>query len=57
MKENPQYRGFEIGDVIGQAEIMMRLHPKKKEAISRLNEAIQFLTSSGAMETIFNKYR
>ncbi len=57
MKLNPRYQNFEIGDVIGSAEIMIRVHPSKAHVLERFNKAIQQLKQSGQIERIYVQYR
>ncbi len=57
MSQNPSYRQFEIGDVVGEDELMMRVHPNKKYLIPLLNEAIEQMMQSGEMQQIHSKYR
>jgi len=54
--KNESYRNYVIGDVIGDVDVMMRVHPSKKQEIERLNKAIKNLSTSGEIEKIFGKY-
>lgn len=53
-KQNPLYASLEIGDVVGQYDVAIRVHPSKQSIIPKLNSAIKLLKNKGAIEKIFN---
>ncbi|MGI0115819.1 substrate-binding periplasmic protein [Zooshikella sp. RANM57] len=57
MKQNPDYKDFEVGYEVSSVDIMLRIHPNKAEALPRFNSAIKQLTDSGTIEQIWKKYR
>lgn len=57
MLRTPEYRGFRIGPVIEDLPIMMRLHPTRRSALTRIDNAIETLIESGGIEAIYERYR
>lgn len=47
----------EYGNIIGDVEIMFRLHISKKYALERLNKALKKLLENGTIDKIYAKYR
>ena len=54
-KKTPEHH-YIMGDIIGDVEVMMRVHPSKKQALERLNKSIEKLSTSGEIEKIYKKY-
>lgn len=52
----PEYRKLEVGDTISSFDVGMRVHPRHKAWLPRLDEAILQLKRSGAIERIYAKY-
>jgi polar amino acid transport system substrate-binding protein len=57
MKREAKYQDFVMGNYESRVDLMIRLHPNKKLAISRFNEAIRKLLELGIIENIYDKYR
>jgi polar amino acid transport system substrate-binding protein len=57
IKTDPKLKTIKIGDVIGSADIMFRVHPSKASVIPAMNQAITELKANGTIETIYSKYR
>lgn len=57
IKEAPAYHRFEIGEVVGDVEISLRIHPSKVSLVPRLNSAIKTMKQSGEIDRIYAKYR
>ncbi len=57
IKETPAYRRFELGAVVGDVEIGLRIHPSKAGVVARINQAIEALQRSGDIERIYAAYR
>jgi polar amino acid transport system substrate-binding protein len=53
----PEYRVLEIGNVVDEQQVMMRVHPKNAELLPRLNAAIEQLIDHGEIKGIYDKYR
>ena len=56
-REHPAFRSLEMGDVVAQAEVMMRIHISKAELLPRLNQALLALKKKGEIAAIYAKYR
>ncbi len=52
----PEYRYFEVGDVMNSYDVSMRVNPKREAWLPKLDEAILQLKKSGAIEKIYGKY-
>ncbi|OZG74342.1 hypothetical protein BTA51_04840 [Hahella sp. CCB-MM4] len=57
MQQDPAYQKLEVGYQVSSVNVMLRIHPNKKEALPRLNAAIKQLIDHGRIEQIWNKYR
>lgn len=57
MKIDAQFKGLVIGDAIGSADIMFRVHPSKSALVESINIAIEQLKANGKIEEIYAKYR
>jgi polar amino acid transport system substrate-binding protein len=55
-KTHPEYRQFEIGDVISELPVMLRIQPSKADALPRINAAISQLLANGTIKKIYQKY-
>ncbi|XOV78501.1 MAG: substrate-binding periplasmic protein [Aestuariibacter sp.] len=53
----PEYQVLEIGNVVDEQQVMMRVHPQNAELMPRLNQAIAQLKASGEVTRIYDKYR
>jgi len=56
-KMYPEYQSFVIGDVVGEAEVKLRVHPSKSYILADINDALSKLIESGSIEKIYAKYR
>lgn len=56
-KRHPEFEDFEIGDVVGQAEIMFRVHPSRAEELAKIDAALEEMIAAGEIEAIYAKYR
>ena len=54
---NLHHYDCEYGNVIGDVEIMFRLHINKKDALDRFNQALKKLLENGTIDKIYAKYR
>lgn len=52
----PEYRYFEVGDVMNSYDVSMRVNPRHEAWLPELDEAILQLKKSGAIEKIYAKY-
>ncbi|MET1077802.1 MAG: transporter substrate-binding domain-containing protein [Pseudomonas sp.] len=52
----PEYRALEVGDAISVFDVSMRVHPRHKAWLPRLDEAILTLKRNGTLERIYAKY-
>ena len=52
----PEYRKLEVGDAISVFDVSMRVHPRNKAWLPRLDEAILKLKRNGTIERIYAKY-
>lgn len=52
----PDYRYFEVGDVMNAYDVSMRVSPKQAAWLPRLNAAILKLKESGVIDRIYAKY-
>ena len=57
MKIDEKFKGLVIGDAIGAADIMFRVHPSKAQVVESINSAIEELKANGKIEEIYSKYR
>ena len=55
--KNDSYRNYIIGDVIGDVEVMMRVHPSKIKELKQLNKALKKLSTSGEIDKIYKTYQ
>ena len=53
----PRYRKLEIGPVVDEHRISMRVHPDKGELMPRLNAAISQMLEQGIVDDIYDRYR
>lgn len=53
----PEYQVLEIGNVVDEQKVMMRVHPQNAELMPRLNQAIAQLKAKGEIKRIYDKYR
>ena len=56
-KKDSRFRNLQIGDVVGQNNISLRLHPSKGYLLPELNQALQKLLDSGEIQAIYDKYK
>jgi polar amino acid transport system substrate-binding protein len=56
MRELPEYRRLEIGDVISSYDVSMRVHPRHQAWLDRLDAAIVQLKQQGVIEKIYASY-
>ena len=56
-KVMPKYRVLEIGQVVDEHRISLRVHPDHKALMPRLNEAISQLLEQGVIDQIYANYR
>ena len=52
----PGYRALEVGDAISVFDVSMRVHPRHKAWLPRLDAAILTLKRNGTLERIYAKY-
>lgn len=52
-----EYRVLEIGDIVDEQQVMMRVHPSRVDLLPRLNEALLLLQNNGEIQRIYDKYR
>ena len=52
----PEYRKLEVGDALSVFDVSMRVHPRNKAWLPRLDDAILKLKRNGAIERIYAKY-
>lgn len=57
IKVDNKFKALVIGDVIGSADIMLRVHPSKSSIMDSLNSAIKTLKESGKIDEIYSQYR
>lgn len=57
MRERHIKRKLIIGQTYNALEMMMRLHPSKKEALPRFNNAIRKLKKNGTIADIYRRYQ
>lgn len=57
IKVDSKFKELVIGDVIGSADIMLRVHPSKSSVIESLNTAIKTLKGNGKLDEIYSRYR
>lgn len=51
------YRQFQIGDIVSQVAVKMRIHPSKAHILPELNIALQQMIDNGEMQAIHDKYK
>lgn len=56
MREVPEYRRLEIGDVISSYDVSMRVHPRHTAWLNKLDAAIVQLKQRGIIEEIYARY-
>lgn len=56
MREVPEYRPFEIGDVISSYDVSMRVQPEHEVWLDKLDAAIVQLKQQGIIEKIYAAY-
>lgn len=56
-KIDAAYRTLVMGDVIGSADISIRIHPSKASHITEINAAITAIRNDGSLERIYDRYR
>ncbi|WP_286235635.1 substrate-binding periplasmic protein [Thalassotalea sediminis] len=56
-KHFPQYQNLEIGNIVHQSTIKMRVHPKKASFINEINRLLKQMKDNGEIERIYAKYR
>lgn len=56
-RTHPEYRIFEIGNIIAEEDIMFRVHPKHARLLTQFNQVIKALKKEGAIDAIYNKYQ
>lgn len=57
IKVDSKFKDLVIGDVIGSADIMLRIHPSKSSVVESINAAIKTLKESGKLDEIYSRYR
>lgn len=55
-KLHPQYQQFEIGGIISQVEVKMRIHPSKSHLLPEINAALSTMLQNGEIKEIYDKY-
>ncbi len=56
-KVRPEYKALDIGDIVDEQEVMMRLHPEKTKYLPIINQALQREIKDGEIEQIYSRYR
>jgi polar amino acid transport system substrate-binding protein len=56
-KIRPEYRVLEIGNVVDEQDVMLRLHPDKAAYLPLFNQALQQMMKDGEIEKIYSQYR
>ncbi|WP_088330841.1 transporter substrate-binding domain-containing protein [Lacimicrobium sp. SS2-24] len=56
-KIRPEYRVLEIGDVVDDQPVMMRVHPSKARYLPQINQALQVMIDNGEIEEIYSRYQ
>ncbi|MCT6700371.1 transporter substrate-binding domain-containing protein [Rheinheimera sp. 4Y26] len=56
-KIRSEYKVLEIGDVVDEQDVMMRLHPDKADYLPVINQALQQMMKDGEIEQIYARYR
>lgn len=56
-KIRPEYRVLEIGNVVDEQDVMLRLHPDKAAYLPLFNQALQQMMNDGEIEKIYTQYR
>ncbi len=55
--KHPDYRSFEVGNCIGETDVMMRIHPQKKNIVQGINDGLKQMLDTGVMAAIYSKYQ
>lgn len=53
----PEYKALEVGDVVDQQDVMIRVHPDKAHYLPLINQALQQMIKAGEIEQIYARYR
>lgn len=53
----PEFQVLEIGDIVDQQDVMMRVHPQHEALLPSLNGALQKMLKDGDIDKIYAKYR
>lgn len=56
LTRTPEYHRLEIGDVMSSFDVSMRVHPRHKAWLDKLDAAILTLKQRGVIEDIYGKY-
>ena len=56
-KMYPEYRPFDVGDIVGEADVKLRIHPNKSYVMADINSALRQMIEDGSIENIYAKYR
>ena len=56
-KMYPEYRSFVVGNVVGEADVKLRIHPSKAYILPDINHALRQLIEAGEIQKIYDKYR
>jgi len=56
-QQEPKYNTIEIGDVVSQVEVKLRVHPNKSHLLPKLNKALETMLEQGKIKAIYDKYR
>lgn len=56
-KIRPEYKALEIGDVVDEQDVMIRVHPDKAHYLPLINQALQQMIKAGEIEQIYARYR
>ncbi|MBB5017175.1 polar amino acid transport system substrate-binding protein [Chitinivorax tropicus] len=57
LHNRPAAAPWRVGLVVGEADVMLRMQPKHKAALGRINAALTKLRQSGEIEAIYQKYQ
>lgn len=55
-KIKPEYRSLEIGDVVDEQPVMMRIHPDKQQHLPAINQALEHMSARGEIMQIYARY-
>ena len=56
-QQDARYRQLEIGDIVSQVAVKLRLHPSKSYLLPEINKALEAMIAEGKIKAIYNKYR